>query len=187
MIVSRALLEWPLVAAMTAAFGTSAFVIASAGDRAYDVSSAASFLMPLWRTAAIAALILSPLVAIDIVATMAGVPWREAMPFVRDVIMQTHAGRVWQVYFPALLILVLVAFVPMRSSRRTISIVAISALMLYLEAMLSHATDKGMLAISVYFVHELGAGLWFGALLAFWTISRRGNASSRAAPSAKRS
>ena len=175
MIAARTLLEWPLIAALTADLGTSAFALASASDSSLDVAAITKPLLPLWRAASIVALVASPLVTLDIVSTMAGVSWSQAIPLVKDVLGQTHAGRVWQFYFPALALLAVFTFAPISKWLTTVAIAAISAMMLYLEAMLSHATDKGMMAVSIYFVHEAGAGLWLGALLALWIIARRAN------------
>jgi len=47
--------------------------------------------------------------------------------------------------------------------------------LLFLRALLSHAIDKGVFAVTVYFLREV-AGLWVGALLVLWIVARRGNA-----------
>jgi putative copper export protein len=47
--------------------------------------------------------------------------------------------------------------------------------LLLLEALLSHAIDKGTFAVTIYFLHEASVSLWVGALLAFWMITRYGD------------
>jgi putative copper resistance protein D len=173
-LATRALLEWPQAVALTTNFGTAAFALLSAGDRSYASSSLVEALLPAWRVAALVAIAASPLVVLDITAKMAGVSWSEALPLVPQVIAQTHAGRVWQWYFPALILMSVCTVAPLRPIFRATAIAGAAGLTLYLQAMLGHATDHGLIAESIYFVHEAGAGLWLGALFALWLITRRG-------------
>jgi copper resistance protein D len=174
-IVNRALLEWPLVAAMTINFGTASFALISADESVYDFSRAVDSLIPAWRMLAIVALVMSPLVALDITAEMAGVTWRAAIPLVPEVVAGTHAGRVWTWFFPALAALTIATCVPIRAALRAIAVAGLSGLLLFLQAMLSHATDHGIFAVFVYFLHAAAAGAWIGALLGLWIITRRGD------------
>jgi putative copper export protein len=64
----------------------------------------------------------------------------------------------------------------MRASARAASFAVSGALMLFLQALLSHASDRGTAAIIIYFIHECAAGLWIGALLALWMLRRAATA-----------
>ena len=175
MLAIRALLEWPQTVALTTNFGTAAFALMSASDRSYASSSVVEALLPAWRVAALVAIAVSPLVVLDISAKMAGVSWSEALPIVPQVVAQTHAGHVWQWYFPTLILMTACVFAPLRPIFRAGAIVGSSGLMLFLQAMLGHATDHGLIAETIYFVHEAGAGLWLGALFSLWMITRSCN------------
>jgi putative copper export protein len=53
----------------------------------------------------------------------------------------------------------------------------LAGVLLLLQALLSHAIDKGAIAVAVYFLHELAVGLWVGALLALSMVTRYGDPS----------
>lgn len=178
-LYGRALLEWPLVLAMLTVFGTGAFALFCAPSDDAHSEAAASALSPLWRGLAVVAVLLAPLVLLDITAAMAAVPWGKAIPLLPTVMTDTHVGRVWAGFLPATGLLLAGAFLPQRHSVRPIILFALAMPLLLLNALSSHATDKGLLAVAVYFIHESAAGLWLGALLGLWVVARRGQASER--------
>lgn len=174
MIGLRPLIEWPLVAALVGLFGTAGLVLLASEEGIYDLEQAVPPLLPWWRLAALIILVTAPCMMLDVSAKMAGVTWQEALPLFREVLTDTHAGHVWQWYIPAALAIVIFAFATMRQPLRVAALLGLSALIIFLQAELSHATDKGLFAVVVYFLHAAAAGLWFGALLAFWIIVRHG-------------
>jgi copper resistance protein D len=171
----RPLIEWPLIAALVALFGTTALVLMASEEGFYDIRQSVAPLIPWWRIAALIILVTAPCMMLDVSAKMAGVTWKEALPLFSEVLSETHAGHVWQWYIPGILAIVVIAFFPLRERVRAVALLVLSAVVLFLQAELSHATDKGLLAMLLYFVHEAAAGVWFGALFAFWTVVRRGN------------
>lgn len=178
-LYGRALLEWPLVLAVIAVFGTVAFALFCAPfDDAYNEAIVRT-LSPLWRVLAVVAVLVAPLVLLDSTAEMAAVSWWEAIPLVPDVTIHTHVGRVWAGCLPATVLLLAGAFLPQRHAIRPIVLLALATLLLLCNALSSHATDKGLLAVAVYFVHESAAGLWVGALLGLWVVVRHGKAPER--------
>src|SRR6266545_881380 len=84
------------------------------------------------------------------------------------VMTDTHVGRVWACFMPATVLLLAVAFLRQRHSFRTIVLLGSAPLLLLFDALSSHATDRELMAVAVYFVHEIAAGLWIGALLGLW-------------------
>jgi copper resistance protein D len=175
-LYGRALLEWPLVLAVLTVFGTVAFALffAPSGD-SHGEAVVLAF-SPLWRVLAGVALLISPLVLLDITAEMAAVSWREALPLMPAVMTDTHVGRVWACCMPATSLLLAGSFLPQQHSFRTVVLLVLATLLLLCDALSSHATDKGALAVAVYFVHEIAAGLWSGALLGLWIVAQHGNA-----------
>ncbi len=174
MIGLRPLIEWPLVAALVGLFGTAAFVLLASEEGSFNLQQSVSPLLPWWRIAALVILVTASCMMLDVTASMAGVDWKGALPLFTEVLTETHAGHVWQWYLSAMIALVIFTFLPTRQSVRVPAILGLSALVIFLQAELSHATDKGSLAVVVYFLHAAAAGLWFGALLAFWIVQRRG-------------
>jgi putative copper resistance protein D len=173
--VDRAVLVWPLVASLVATFGTTGFVLLSARERVFDLQAVAAALVTPWRLLAAVIFLLSPLVLLNVTADMAGVSWTSAVGFVPQVLAGTHAGRVFEWFLPMALVLLLSAGLPVPQSVRTMALFVLSGALLLLQALLSHAIDKGNIAVAVYFVHEVAVGLWIGALLTLWTVARRGN------------
>lgn len=174
MSLDRALLEWPLVVAATVIFGSAAFVLLSAGDRDH-LSALIASVVPVWRPLSLIILLVSPFELIDITAEMAAVSWKAALPFVPEVLTGTHAGRVWEWFLPAGLLLLLATYLPIRETIRAWAPFVLAGILLFLRALMSHAIDKGLGAVIVYFVHEAAAGLWVGALLTLWLAARHGN------------
>lgn len=174
MIGLRSLIEWPLFVALVGVFGTTALVLLASEERFYDLKRSVAPLLPYWRLAALIILVTAPCMMLDVSAKMAGVSWKAALPFFSEILTETHAGHVWQWYLPATIAIVVLAFAPMKDLVRTAALLVLSALILFLQAELSHATDKGLFAVAIYFFHAAAAGLWFGALFAFWITVRRG-------------
>ncbi|MBV8775167.1 MAG: CopD family protein [Deltaproteobacteria bacterium] len=78
-------------------------------------------------------------------------------------------------FLPMALVLLLSAGLAVPQSVRTMALFLVSGAPLFLQALLSHAIDKGNIAVAVDFLHEVAVGLWIGALLTLWTVARRGN------------
>lgn len=173
-LYGRALLEWPLVLAVLTIFGTGAFALFFAPSSDPRGEAVVITLSPLWRVLAVVVLLTAPLVLLDITAEMAAVSWWEAIPLIPTVMTDTHVGRVWAGFMPATVLLLAGALLPPQYSFRTIGLLTLSTLLLLFDALSSHATDKGAMAVAVYFVHEIAVGLWIGALLGLWIVARRG-------------
>jgi putative copper export protein len=173
-LYGRALLEWPIVVAAVTLFGTSAFILLVPGDER-EIATAA--LVPLWRAMAVLTLLLSPLAVVDVTAEMAGVSWEGAVPLVREAMTQTHAGRVWEWFLPTAFLLIVATLAPVSRRTGTAIVLGAASVLLLLEALLSHAIDKGRLAVAIYFVHEVAAGLWLGGLSGLWIVVRRSSLS----------
>jgi putative copper resistance protein D len=162
---------------LVATFGTASFVLLSAGERVFDFRAVAPSLLTLWRVLVAVIFLLSPLVLLNITADMAGVSWTSAVDFVPQVLAETHAGRVFSWFLPVALLLLLRACAPLPQFIKITMLSLLAGVLLLLQALLSHAIDKGAIAVAVYFLHELAAGLWVGALLALWMVTRYGDPS----------
>ena len=128
------------------------------------------------RALAVVALLVSPLILLNLTAEMAAVSWREAISLIPAVITDTHVGRVWACFLPTTVLLLAGVFRLQWRAVRTFGLLAVTMLLLFFEALSSHATDIGLTTVVVYFVHEVAAGLWIGALLGLWIVARRGKA-----------
>jgi copper resistance protein D len=164
--------------ASAATFGTAAFVLAVRGFDGCPAGSTIAALLPAWRLMAIVIFLVSPLVLLNLTAEMSGVSWRAAVPFVPEVMTQTHSGEVWRWSLIVAALLLVCVFVRLASTARAVVLVCFSAMLLFCEAQLSHAVDHGRVAILIYLVHEAAAGSWIGALLGLWVVSRRAQPSS---------
>ena len=173
--LDRALLAWPLEASILAIFGTAGFVLLSPRERVFDFRVASASLLTLWRVLGAVIFLGSPLVLLNLTADMAGVSWRGALALVVEVLTETHAGHVFEWFLPMALALLLSTCVPLPQSIRTTVLLLLAAVLFLLQAMLSHAIDKGALAVTVYFLHEIAVSLWIGALLTLWLVVRYGN------------
>src|SRR5262245_10564634 len=94
-LYGRALLEWPLVLAVITVFGTVAFALLFAPSGDSHGEAAVIALSPLWRGLAMVAVLIAPLVLLDVTAEMAAVSWGKAIPLLPAVMTDTHVGRVW--------------------------------------------------------------------------------------------
>src|SRR5262245_10822050 len=178
-LYDRALLEWPLVLAVISVFGTVAFALCFAPVIDAPSAVVARTLSPVWRGLTVVAVLISPLVLLDITAEMAAVSWWKAIPLVPEVMTNTYVGRVWEYFALATGLLLAGAFLPQRYFFGTIILLASSTLLLLCQALSSHAVDKGLIAVIVYFVHEIAAGLWIGALLGLWIMAKHGKAAEQ--------
>jgi putative copper resistance protein D len=170
--VSRALLAWPLIGSLLTIFGTAGFVLLSPGEQVFDFRAAAATLLPLWRILASVVLLASVLMLLDVTADMASVSWTSAVTLVPEVLRETHAGHVFEWFLPITLAFVLSSYGPLPQSISTFVLFLLAGVLLLLLALLSHAIDKGAIAVAVYFLHEISVALWVGALLALWLVTR---------------
>ncbi len=173
--VDRTLLAWPLIASLIAVFGTSGFLVVSADER-FDQPVAAA-LVRSWRVFALVVFPASILVLVNITADMASVSWASAAALVPQVLTETHAGHVFEWFLPIALVFLLSAWIPLPQFARILALFLLAGVLLFLTVLLSHAIDKGALAIAIYFLHDIAVGFWVGALLAFWIVMEYGNPS----------
>jgi putative copper export protein len=185
-LYGRALLEWPLVLAVLVVFGTAAFALFCAPSDDAHGGAVVRALSPLWRGLAVVVVLILPLVLFDITAEMAAVSWGKAIPLMPAVMLHTHVGRVWAGCLPATGLLLAGAFLPRWQAVRPIVLSVPATLLLLCDALASHAVDRGLLAVAVYFIHESAAGLWLGALLGLWMVAKRGKVPERWAEHAAR-
>lgn len=177
-IVGRALCDGLLLAALLFVFGLAFFMLKVAPAGA-DLDRHNRAFWMLLRLLVVVQLLLWPVKLLCNVASMAGVNFRQAVPFVPEVLRETHFGHDWLSSAPLALALVVVAWIPGRAATRAGLLVLISAAMLVLWALSSHAIDFGPVAVTVYSLHEAAAGLWAGSLLGLWLVARRGGLDNR--------
>ena len=130
----------------------------------------------LWRVLALIVLVMSPLRLLSVAAGMADSTFREVMPMMPQIMRETFAGRVWTWRLAAALLLAIVAWIPAPGRLATTLIFAVSAALLGLQSVTSHAVDKGAFAIAVHFAHQAAAGLWIGALVSLLIGATYGHA-----------
>jgi putative copper resistance protein D len=178
---SAAVLAWPALIALSIIFGSA---VLSLLVRTRSVGSAraaeelAGTLSPWWRLFAIVALVFSPLLLISQVARMAEVSWRGALPFVSDVLRGTHAGLVWEWQIPTAFVLLVVSWTRLAAFAKALLLCILSAAILLMNSLTSHAIDYGTTTIAMHTVHALAAGLWVGSLFGWWIGVRRIGAGS---------
>jgi hypothetical protein len=117
--------------------------------------------LPIWRLHAVVTVLVSPFVLVNVTREMT-VSWAGALLLVPEVLAQTHTRRVWEWLLPTALLLLLVAYIPIRQSIRERMLFVLRGALLFLRALLSHAIDKGVFAVTVRFLREVAAGLWVG-------------------------
>ncbi len=93
-----------------------------------------------------------------------------------QIMRETFAGRVWTWRLATALLLAMVAWIPAPGRFATALIFVISAVLLALQSITSHAVDKGAFAIAVHFAHQAAAGLWIGALVSLLIGATYGHA-----------
>jgi putative copper export protein len=155
-----------MVLAQVMIFGTGVFALIVAPGT--DAQAESFTYTPLWRGLAILAFVASPTVLLVNIAGMADVSMRATIPFVPQVVRQTHLGSVWAWSFPVTVVLLIVAWLPGASEIKTATLCALAGALLLLGSISGHAVDKGDIAIVVYFIHEVAAALWIGAIVGLW-------------------
>ncbi|MGH7988014.1 MAG: copper resistance D family protein [Candidatus Binataceae bacterium] len=134
----------------------------------------ASSLVPVWRWLAVLMAVMTPVVLLVFSSGMAGMAIAQALPYVPEVIRQTQFGHIWSIEYVVVLVLLVAAWMPLGDESRTFALLALTAALLLLRAFSSHAIDHGGLAVAIYFVHEISASLWIGAILGLWFAVARG-------------
>lgn len=162
----RVLVAWPLLIAETVVFGTTAFALLLAPQA--QAEEIAGVLTPLWRAAGLLAAALSPLALLVGAANMGDLSVRAAIPLLPEIIRETHFGHVWLWSFPLTLALMAIPWTSARDRSKTTLLGLVAAALLLLGSLSSHAIDRGSLAVVVYFIHEIAAALWIGAILGLW-------------------
>ena len=175
-IGARALVAWPLLMAETLIFGTAAFALLLAPDAQSE--EMASALTPLWRGLGLLAALFSPLALLVGAANMGDLSLRAAIPFLPEVIRETHFGHVWLWSFPLTLALMAIPWTSGRERSKTAILGLVACALLLLGSFSSHAIDRGNIAVVVYFIHEIAAALWIGAILGLWYGATRGRLGS---------
>jgi copper resistance protein D len=158
---------WPPLVAVALLFGTSAFAMLAMRTGAGDERA---FTIP-WRVLALALALFSPLELLAAAANVGGTTMRGALPLLGLVLRDAHVGRLWLWRIPLTIALVAAAFVPLRAVARASSILCLSAAILVLFALGSHAIDHGAFAVLIYTTHELAAAAWLGTLAGFVLIA----------------
>jgi putative copper export protein len=174
---ARALVAWPLLVAEILIFGTAAFALLLAPDTQSE--EVANALTPLWRGLGLLAVVFSPLALLVGTANMGDLSLRAAIPFLPQVIHETHFGHVCSWSFPLTLALLVIAWTPGRGSLKTAALGLVACALLLLVSFSSHAIDRGNVAVILYFIHEVAAALWIGAILGLWFGAIRGKLGSR--------
>jgi len=171
-----AILTWPAVLAETLIFGSAVLCLiqrlsADGGD-ATGIGLARA-LAGWWRILALTVAIFSSLIFVDQVAGMAGVSWRESLPLLGEVLAQTQSGHVWEWRLPAILALLIAAWIPMREIVRAVTLSVLCAALFLAGSLTSHAIDFGAIAVALRCVHMMAAGAWAGGLFAYWIGARQ--------------
>ena len=167
-----AALEWPLMVAAAAIFGTAAFALILRRIDEARAREVAAAMIPAWRAMAAVAALAAPLVIVEMTAEMAATGWRDALGMVPQVLVDTHAGRQWAGISAASLILLAITILPVGESVRPHLVLLAAAFILIRQAAAGHAIDHGRAAVAIYFIHEAAAGLWIGALAGFRVAMR---------------
>lgn len=178
-LYGRALLEWLFMFAVLPICGTGAFALFFAPSGDGPDNAIVSAFLPLWRVLAAAALVIAPVILLNITAEIAAVSWRDAIPLLPAVMTETHVGQVWTCCLPVAGLLLANASMPQWASARPLILFMAATLLLFFVALSSHAADAGVAATAAYFFHEIAAGLWIGALLGLWIVAKRGSASEQ--------
>ncbi len=161
-----ALVSWPLVAAAIVIFGTSTFAIFAAPAADAGEPSPLERFGRLWFWLATANLAMSPLAILAGIANMADVSIANTLVLFPQVMRQTVFGHLWAVRLPIAMLLAIVAALPARARINPPLVCALSAALLMLQSLASHAIDHGAFAVAAYLIHQAAAGLWIGALVA---------------------
>jgi len=174
-VIPQPIFAWPLVGSQVLIFGTSAFALVAA-PRDVDSELSSRSMAKLWRILALIVLVISPLRFLSVAAGMADSTFREVVPMMPQIMRETFAGRVWTWRFATALLLAIVAWIPAPGRFVTALICGISAVLIAMQSITSHAVDKGAFAITVHFAHQAAAGLWIGALVSLLIGATYGHA-----------
>jgi putative copper export protein len=174
-VIPQPIFAWPLVGSQVLIFGTAAFALVAA-PRAVASELSSRSMAKLWRILALIILVISPLRLLSVAAGMADSTFREVVPVMPQIMRETFAGRVWTWRLATALLLALAAWIPAPGRFATASICFISAALIALQSVTSHAVDKGAFAITVHFAHQVAAGLWIGALVSLLIGATYGHA-----------
>ncbi len=157
-------------------FGTTAFALMAAPRDVAAADRSSQSLAKLWRVLALIVLVMSPLRLLSVGAGMADSTFGEVIPVMPQIMRETFAGRVWTWRLATALLLAVVAWIPVPGRLATTLMLVISAVLLALQSVTSHAVDKGAFAIAVHFTHQAAAGLWIGALVSLLIGATYGHA-----------
>ncbi len=159
---------WPLLIAQTLLFGTTAFsLLIERSARCAEEALAAAF-ESLWRVMALVAFVCASASVVIVTADMAGVSMRAAVPLLPDALRQTYVGRAWSISFPATTALVIMVWLPRRRAMHVTGLWTLAAVLLLCGSVVSHAADRGALAVAVHFIHQGAAAVWLGSLFGLW-------------------
>jgi putative copper resistance protein D len=167
-ITEGALAAWPLLAMEVLILGTVIFTVwvapADPGERSHLQRTFA----PLWRALSVVTLAFSPLGLLVDTSAMAKVPLSKAFALLPEVMSETHMGRMWAWRLGFAVLLTIATWLSTQRFIGMIAIATVAAALLLLGSFSSHAIDKGLPAVAPYFIHELAASLWIGALVGTW-------------------
>ena len=175
-MIPQPIFAWPLVGSQVLIFGTTAFALVATPREIASSDRSRQSMAKLWRVLALIVLVMSPLRLLSVAAGMADSTFREVIPVMPQVMRETFAGRVWTWRLATALLLALVAWIPAPGRFATTLIFVISAALVALQSVTSHAVDKGAFAIAVHFAHQAAAGLWIGALVSLLVGATYGHA-----------
>ncbi|SRR5579875_74222 len=167
-ITEGALAAWPLLAMEILILGTVTFTIWIAPADPSERRDLQRTCVPLWRALSAVTLALSPLGLLVDTSTMAKVPLSKAFALLPEVISETHMGRMWVWRLKFAVLLTIATWLPMQHFVGVVAISAAAAALLLLGSLSSHAIDKGLPVVIPYFIHQLAASLWIGALVGMW-------------------
>jgi putative copper export protein len=175
-----AAIVWPAIAAQLFALGSGALALgllsrhSDRPDYPTIERAVAGALTPWWRMFALVNLVFFGILVVAKTGGMADVSWPQALPLISEVMTATHAGRVWQWQTAIALALAAATLLPIRPLLRAALVTPLAALLLLMGSLTSHAIDYGSTTIAIDFAHQLAGGLWAGALLGCWLMTRHG-------------
>jgi len=160
-----AFFTWPLLVAQLIIFGTAAFALIFSPSGTIDTGRTSDQNLKLWRALAIFNLAISPLLFMEMASEMAQLTWTQTLPFLQEIASETIAGRVWIWRLRLVVILAIAVWMPLRKKAVGLAALVLTAALIALASVTSHAIDRGMLAEAIYFLHQAAAALWLGALV----------------------
>jgi copper resistance protein D len=170
-IKACAIFDWPLLACVLGTFGSAAFALVTPAAAGHDSEFAPAAMVPFWRSLATLNLALTPVALILAVRDIADTTIVGAFGFLPRAVADTHVGRMWALRIALAALLLAVVAMRGRARARAALVCAVSGAILLVIATMSHAVDHGSSAVAIYFVHEVAAGAWAGALLAVYILA----------------